>query len=169
MAGAPGAPGLQALYQEIILEHSRRPIGAGLQPPPADAAWAESYQVNPTCGDEVTVRVVVSNAPDGPRVRAVSHDGHGCSISRAAASVLSEVVSDLPVAASLDRYDEFHALVTGGQPADVDADVVAEHLGDGVAFAGVARYPMRVKCALLPWMALRDALRRWSEDEGGPR
>jgi nitrogen fixation protein NifU and related proteins len=136
------------LYQEIMVEHAKRPQGRGLREP----FDAEAHHVNPTCGDEVTVRVAL----DGDVVADVSHEGEGCSISRASASVLHELVCGASVADSLARHDAFHALLTGRGRVEPDEAV----LGDGVAFAGVARYPARVKCALLPWMAFKDALSR---------
>jgi nitrogen fixation protein NifU and related proteins len=136
------------LYQEIMVEHAKRPHGRGLREP----FDAEAHHVNPTCGDEVTVRVAL----DGDVVTDVSHEGEGCSISRASASVLHELVCGASVADSLARHDAFHALMTGRGRVEPDEAV----LGDGVAFAGVARYPARVKCALLPWMAFKDALSR---------
>jgi nitrogen fixation NifU-like protein len=136
------------LYQEIMVEHAKRPLGRGLREP----FDAEAHHVNPTCGDEVTVRVAL----DGEVVTDVSHVGEGCSISRASASVLHELVSGGTVAEALARYDAFHELMTGRGQVEPDEEV----LGDGVAFSGVARYPARVKCALLPWMAFKDALSR---------
>lgn len=134
-----------SLYQEIILDHYKRPIGRGLREP----YDAESRQVNPTCGDEITVRVRLS----GDRVDDVSYDGQGCSISQASASVLHELVVGRSVVEAFDTHQAFAELIQGKGAVEPDEDV----LGDGVAFAGVARYPARVKCALLCWMAFRAA------------
>ena len=139
---------LESLYQEIILDHYRHPHHKGLR----DPYDTEVRHVNPTCGDEVTVRVAL----DGAVVADVSHEGEGCSISRASASVLHDLVAGAPVVDSVARHDAFHELMTGRGRVEPDEAV----LGDGVAFAGVARYPARVKCALLPWMAFKDALSR---------
>jgi nitrogen fixation NifU-like protein len=139
---------VQQLYQEIILDHYKKPRGRGLREP----YEAEAHHVNPTCGDEVTLRVHLA---DG-RVEDVSYQGQGCSISQAAASVLHELVTGAPVADALTRHDAFAELMVGRGQIEPDEDV----LGDAVAFAGVARYPARVKCALLPWMAFKDALSR---------
>ncbi len=136
------------LYQELMMEHAKRPHGRGLREP----FDAEAHHVNPTCGDEVTVRVSL----DGDVVTDVSHEGEGCSISRAAASVLHELMTGASITEALARHDAFHELVTGRGQVEPDETV----LGDAVAFAGVARYPARVKCALLPWMAFKDALSR---------
>ena len=136
---------LESLYQDIILDHYKHPRGKQLLP----AAAGESYQVNPTCGDEVTVQVALD--PDGRLV--VGYEGQGCSISQASASVMSEMVAG----AEPERADEvrqaFVALMHSKGAGEPDEDV----LGDGVAFVGVAKYPARIKCALLPWMALQDA------------
>ena len=137
-----------ALYQEIILDHYKHPHGRGLREP----YQAEAHHVNPTCGDEVTVRV---HMVDG-RVADVSYDGMGCSISQAAASVLHELTAGRSVADAMARHAAFVDMVGGRGPVEPDADL----LEDAVAFAGVARYPARVKCALLPWMAFKDAAAR---------
>ncbi len=136
------------MYQEIILDHYRNPHGAGLREP----FDAESFQVNPTCGDEVTLRVVISDAT----VADVSYDALGCSISQAATSVLTDLVVGRSVEESLRILDAFQEMVQSRGEVEPDEDV----LGDGVAFAGVAKYPARVKCALLGWMAFKDAVVR---------
>ena len=138
---------LHGMYQEVILDHSRHPHGRGLREP----YDAEAHHVNPTCGDEITVRVRL----DGDRVAEVSHEGVGCSISQASASVLSDLVAGRSVAESLRLQRRFQDLVQGAPEAAAE-----DELGDAVAFAGVARYPMRVKCALLGWMAWKDATAR---------
>ncbi len=136
---------LESMYQEIILDHYRRPHHKGLTEP----FDAEVHHVNPTCGDEVTLRVSVV---DG-QVADVSYDGTGCSISQASTSVMTELVIGKPVAEGLAIADEFLALMQGQGKVEPDEDV----LEDAIAFAGVARYPARVKCALLGWMAWKDA------------
>lgn len=140
------------LYQELILDHSKHPQHAGLREPFA----AEVHHVNPTCGDEVTLRVQVT---DGV-LEDVSYDAQGCSISIAATSVLAEETIGRPVAHALDTYLAMRRMLTskGAETGD------PEQIGDGVAFAGVSRYPSRVKCALLGWTALTDALARSGED-----
>jgi nitrogen fixation NifU-like protein len=139
---------LDQLYQEIILDHYKHPHGRGLREP----YQAEAHHVNPTCGDEVTMRVAL----DGDRVADVSYEGMGCSISQASASVLHELVRGSTVADALARHEAFGTLMAGRGQVEPDEEV----LGDAVAFAGVARYPARVKCALLPWMAFKDAVAR---------
>jgi nitrogen fixation NifU-like protein len=136
---------LDGMYQEIILDHYRNPQNAGLREP----YEAEVHHVNPTCGDEITLRVHLA---DG-RVEDVSYDAEGCSISQAAASVLTELVIGKPLEQAMDIHQEFLQLMQGKGQVEPDEDV----LEDGVAFAGVAKFPARIKCALLSWMAWKDA------------
>ncbi len=148
---------MEQLYQQVILDHARAPHGRGLAPAPAGAVGAESHQVNPTCGDEVTLRVAVADAGSGvPVVQAVSWEGQGCSISQASVSVLTELVTG----SDLDRVDtlaeNFRALMHA-RGAGLD-DEREDTLGDATAFTGVAKYPARIKCALLGWAALKDAI-----------
>ena len=133
------------LYQEIILDHYKHPHGRGLRVPFA----GEAHHVNPTCGDEVTVRVT-GDLSD------ISYDGLGCSISQASASVLHELLTGRSSEEAFRIHRAFVELMQGRGQVEPDEDV----LGDAVAFAGVARYPARVKCALLPWMAFKDAAAR---------
>jgi nitrogen fixation protein NifU and related proteins len=140
---------LESLYQEIILDHYRHPHHAGLREP----FDAEVTHVNPVCGDEVTLRVVVKEADTGPVVADVSYDALGCSISRASASVLADLLIGRPVSDAMKVNDEFLALMQSQGEGEPDEGV----LGDAVAFAGVSRYPARIKCALLSWMAWKDA------------
>jgi nitrogen fixation NifU-like protein len=139
---------IDQLYQEIILDHYKRPHGRGLREPFA----GEAHHVNPTCGDEVTVRVALA----GDALTDISYEGQGCSISQASASVLHELLRGQSTAAALKVHEAFVELMSGRGQITPDEAV----LGDGVAFAGVARYPARVKCALLPWMAFKDAAAR---------
>ena len=145
-------PNLDSLYQEILLDHYKNPHGRGLR----DPYEAEVHHVNPTCGDEITLRVHVN----GDRVEDVSYDAVGCSISQASASVLNDLVVGKSVQDGLAVLDEFHAMMQGKGQVVPDEDV----LEDGVAFAGVAQFPARVKCALLSWMAFKDAVLRTEED-----
>ena len=133
------------LYQEIILDHYKHPHGHGLREPYA----GEAHHVNPTCGDEVTVRVTKDLSD-------ISYDGMGCSISQASASVLHELLTGASVDDAERIQAAFVELMQGRGQVEPDEDV----LGDAVAFAGVAKYPARVKCALLPWMAFKDAAAR---------
>lgn len=136
---------LESLYQEIILDHYKNPRSKGLREP----FGAEVHHVNPTCGDEITLRVDVQ---DGV-VRDISYDAMGCSISQASASVMYEDLVGRRLEEVWPVHEAFtHLLQSRGQ-VEPDEDV----LGDGIAFAGVASYPARVKCALLSWMAFKDA------------
>ena len=138
------------LYQELILEHYKRPVNAGLR----DPFDAEVHHVNPTCGDEVTLRVHVAGTGDDAVVEDVSYDATGCSISVASTSILAEEVTGHSVAHARETFEAMRTMLTsrGEDPGDEEA------IGDGVALAGVSKYPARVKCALLSWMAFTDAL-----------
>jgi nitrogen fixation protein NifU and related proteins len=136
---------IDQLYQDIILDHYKHPHGRGLREPFA----GEAHHVNPTCGDEVTVRVTADLSD-------ISYDGMGCSISQASASVLHELLRGRDAADAFAIHDAFVQLMQGRGQVEPDEGV----LGDAVAFAGVAKYPARVKCALLPWMAFKDAALR---------
>lgn len=139
---------LDSLYQEIILDHYRNPHHRGLREP----YDAEVHHVNPTCGDEVTLRVRLS---DG-QVEDVSYESEGCSISQASTSVMSDLVIGRRVEDAMELERGFLAMLQARGAAEPDED----RLEDAVAFAGVARYPARVKCALLSWMAWKDATAR---------
>jgi len=140
---------MEQLYQEIILDHYRSPHHHGLR----DPFDVEVHHVNPTCGDEVTLRVALRGAGPDAVVDDLSYDGLGCSISQASTSVLSDLVIGRPLVDALNTLDEFNAMVTSRGTIAGDEEI----LGDAVAFAGVARYPARFKCALLGWLAFKDA------------
>ncbi|MEY4323559.1 MAG: hypothetical protein RL410_1340 [Actinomycetota bacterium] len=137
---------LESMYQELILEHYKHPQGKGLRSP----SDVEVHHVNPTCGDEINLRVHIV---DGVLID-VSYDGQGCSISQASASVMWELVQGHPIDDVLKVEAEFLSLMQSKGSIAGDEDV----LGDAVAFSGVSKFPARVKCALLPWMALKDAV-----------
>jgi nitrogen fixation NifU-like protein len=143
---------LDSLYQEIILDHYKNPLNAGLREP----FEAEVHHVNPTCGDEITLRVHLSGAGEDAVVEDVSYAAEGCSISQASASVMTELVIGKPLRQALAVHSDFQALMQGRGGVEPDEDV----LEDGIAFAGVAKFPARVKCALLSWMAWKDATSR---------
>ncbi len=136
---------IDQLYQDIILDHYKHPHGRGLR----DEFAGEAHHVNPTCGDEITIRVA-SDLSD------ISYDGQGCSISQASASVLFELLKGRTADEAGVIHEKFVELMQSRGTIEPDEDV----LGDGIAFAGVAKYPARVKCALLPWMAFKDAAAR---------
>ena len=140
---------LQDMYQEIILDHYRNPHHKGLR----DPFDAEVHHVNPTCGDEVTLRVTLKDVAGQRCVDDVSYDSLGCSISQASASVMSDLVIGKPVEEAMRIGDAFLELMKSKGQSEPDEDV----LEDAVAFAGVSKYPSRIKCALLGWMAWKDA------------
>ena len=151
--------GLDQLYQQIILDHSKAKHGFGLRDAADGAASAESHQYNPLCGDEVTLRAMVSLSADGgatPVVTDVAWTGEGCSISQASTSVLHELVVGRPVPEATGLVDEFRTMIRSRGTVEPDEEV----LGDAAAFAGVGRHANRVKCAMLGWTAFEDALSR---------
>lgn len=145
---------VESLYQEVILDHYRNPHGRGLREP----FDAEVFHVNPTCGDEITLRVKLV----GDTIEDVSYWNQGCSISQASASILFDEAEGRPVAETFATLDEFVDLMHSQGKSEPDED----QLGDLVAFAGVAKYPARVKCALLAWMALKDAVEAARKENG---
>jgi len=148
---------MEQLYQQVILDHARAPHGRGLVPAPGGVLAGESHQVNPTCGDEVTLRVTLDAAPGAvPVVEGVSWEGQGCSISQASVSVLTDLVTGADLATVDELSETFRALMHA-RGAGLD-DEREESLGDATAFTGVAKYPARIKCALLGWAALKDAI-----------
>ena len=143
------SPALDSMYQQIILDHYKHPQHRGLQ----DSFDAEVHHVNPTCGDEVTLRVSL----DGDRVKELSWTGEGCSISQASTSVMSGLVVGKTIADALALQREFLELMQSQGNAQL-SDEGEERLEDAVAFEGVSKYPARVKCALLGWMAMTSAV-----------
>jgi nitrogen fixation NifU-like protein len=145
------AANLESMYQEIILDHYKNPHGKGLR----DPFEAEVHHVNPTCGDEITLRVHVV----GGKIEDISYDALGCSISQASASVLNDLVVGKTVDEAMVVHEEFLRLMQGKGQVEPDEDI----LEDGIAFAGVAKFPARIKCALLSWMAWKDAAAQANE------
>lgn len=143
---------LESLYQEIILDHYRHPHHKGLREP----YDAEVHHVNPLCGDEVTLRVTLKDAGGEPAVADVSYDALGCSISQASVSVMADAIIGKTVAEAMEASGAFLELMRSRGEAEPDEDV----LGDAVAFEGVSKFPARIKCALLGWMAWKDATGR---------
>jgi len=141
---------LDQMYQEVILDHYKHPHGKGL----LDPFNAEVHHVNPTCGDEITLRIHLSGQGAGTVVESVSFDGQGCSISQASASMMHDQVNGLPLDQAMLALGEFQALMRSAtEPIEPNEEL----LGDAIAFEGVAQYPARIKCALLSWMAFKDA------------
>jgi|SRR5690625_1483938 len=148
------ATAMEQLYSEVILDHSRAPHGRGLD----ESSEFQSHQMNPICGDEITLGLRLKDGPAGPEIESITWNGQGCSISMAAASVMTEELTAVPVAEARTAHERFVELMHG-RGAQLDLET-AEQLGDAAAFSGVAKYPARIKCALLGWMALHDALNK---------
>ncbi|MBK7723340.1 MAG: SUF system NifU family Fe-S cluster assembly protein [Austwickia sp.] len=148
------------LYQELIIDHSKHPQHAGLREP----YDAQVHHVNTSCGDEITLRVHLQHVTQGPlaRLEDVSYDAIGCSISVASTSILAQECLGRPVQEVMATYEAMKGMLTSRGQDSGDEEVI----GDGVALAGVAKYPARVKCALLGWAALTDALARAGADLG---
>ncbi|MGI9018573.1 MAG: Fe-S cluster assembly sulfur transfer protein SufU [Euzebya sp.] len=141
---------LEDLYQEIILDHYKKPRNRAAELEPHDV---HVHHSNPLCGDEMDLRLRVSEDPDGAAVvQTVVYDGDGCSISMSSASAMTEVVTGRSLDDVLDLAEIFR-LMMHGEGVRREDDLL-----DGVAFQGVAKFPVRVKCALLGWMALKDAI-----------
>lgn len=151
--------GLESLYQQIILDHARRRVGSGLGAAdddgpnspavPAGASSAQSHQLNPVCGDEITLRVWLA---DGV-IQRIAWDGAGCAISMASASLLTELGTGSTRDEVMEQLDAFRDLMRSRGVGEAP-----ETLGDAAAFAGVSRFPARVKCAMLAWVALEEAV-----------
>lgn len=179
--------GLQQMYQEVILDAARSPHGrrhfavdVAAEKPGGDTAAdvtlahahaacvaGESHQFNPTCGDEATVRVEVSDGSDG-RPRRIEHliwDGRGCTISQASLSVMVDLVEGKAVDHALHMAELFHRLMES-RGAGLKDGKVSDELGDAIVFQGVSRYPMRIKCALLGWEGMKASLARALAVEG---
>ena len=146
---------MEQMYQDVILDHYKHPHHRGLREP----FGAEVHHVNPTCGDEVTLRVQLSD--DHETVLDVSYDGQGCSISQASTSVLTDQVIGTPVGEALKMLQSYTEMLQSRGQLEGDEDLI----GDGIAFVGVSKYPARVKCALLGWMAFKDALSQIIDSE----
>lgn len=135
------------MYQEVILDHYKNPKHSGLR----DPFGAEVHHVNPSCGDEITLRVKLSD--DGKVVEDVSYDAEGCSISQASTSVMTDEVIGQSVEKAMEKLAAFEKMITSRGDEEGDGELI----GDGVAFSGVAKFPARVKCALLGWKAFQAA------------
>lgn len=138
---------LEQMYQEVILDHYKNPQHKGLR----DPFDSEVHHVNPSCGDELTLRVKLSD--DGRTVLDVSYEAVGCSISQASTSVMAEEIVGRPVDEAMVKLQEFEKMIVSRGREEGDEDII----GDGVAFTGVSKYPARVKCALLGWKAFQAA------------
>ena len=138
---------LESMYQEVILDHYKNPVHAGLR----EDFDAEVHHVNPSCGDELTLRLKLSE--DGATIVDISYEAVGCSISQASTSVMAEELVGLPVDEAMVKLADFEKMITSRGQYAGDEDLI----GDGIAFQGVSKYPARVKCALLGWKAFEAA------------
>jgi nitrogen fixation NifU-like protein len=141
---------MESLYQEVILDLSRNPHGRGLE----EHADGESHQVNPTCGDEITLQLHLEPGTD--RIAAIRWEGHGCAISQASASLFSDLGPGLTTAELTTRIELFREAMRSRGTIEPDEEL----LGDAVALSGVSRYVARVKCAMLAWVAGEQAIAR---------
>lgn len=157
---------LDQLYQQVILDHYKEKHGFGMREPAGGLLLAQSHQVNPLCGDQVTLRVAVERTvdADGTRdvVRDVSWIGDGCAISQASTSTLYDLVVDATAGEADSVIDAFRTMVRSRGGVEPDEEL----LGDAAAFAGVGRHANRVKCAMLGWTAFEDALHRATAEPG---
>ncbi|HEV7956935.1 MAG TPA: SUF system NifU family Fe-S cluster assembly protein [Marisediminicola sp.] len=140
--------GLDSLYQQVILDHSKQLSGFG----ELERADAERFERNPTCGDEITLQVALEPGTD--RIASFGWQGRGCSISMASASVLSELAPGLTMPELQSRVDAFREMLRSRGVGEPDEEI----LGDAVAFQGVAKYVMRIKCAMLAWVAAEGCM-----------
>lgn len=147
---------LDSLYQEVILDHSKRPFGKGEFVAPEGTVTASHHELNPSCGDEITLSVAVS--PDTGAIEVLSWEGQGCSISMASASVLAQLVRDdsLTVEQATERIGAFREMIQSRGTVEPDEEL----LGDAVALQGVSKFVMRVKCAMLAWVALEADIKQ---------
>ena len=139
-------PRLSALYQELILDHYRRPRNKGVLEQPTHAIALN----NPLCGDEIDLQLRL----EGDVIKDVRFIGRGCSISQAAASMMTQIVKGKSLDDVMTLADRMGEMMRGDEAAAQD-----KALGDLRALAGVAKFPIRVKCALLPWNALKNAVK----------
>jgi nitrogen fixation NifU-like protein len=149
---------MDSLYQQIILDHYKNPHHRGL----VDPFDAEVHHVNPTCGDEVTLRVGLKD----DTIAELGWEGEGCSISQASTSVMSDLVIGKPIDEAMALQQKFLELMQSRGNAEL-SDEDEEVLEDAVAFEGVSKYPARVKCALLGWMAMKSAVAEagWNSED----
>ena len=136
---------LDSLYQEVILDHYKHPLHKELDP----SFTAQVHHVNPSCGDEITLNVTIT----GGLVENVSWEGVGCSISQASTSIASDLMIGKNLEQALVIVESFSDLMSSKGTKAGDEEI----LEDGVALAGVSKFPARIKCALLGWMAFKDA------------
>jgi nitrogen fixation protein NifU and related proteins len=136
---------LNSLYQEVILDHYKRPHHKGLV-----VGDVQVHHINPSCGDEITLSLKLS----GDKIESITWDGVGCSISQASVSIMSDLLINKSKTEAESILDTFVSMMQSKGSDSGDEEI----LEDGVALAGVSKYPARIKCALLGWMAYKDAV-----------
>lgn len=141
---------LNAMYSELIFEHDKRPQNAGLR----DPFESEVHHVNPTCGDEITLRVHLSSDASDPVIEDVSYDATGCAMSRASASIMSDLLIGEKLSDASKTWDYFDHIMHQRGKEEGDEEII----GDGIALVGAAKFPGRVKCVLMPWKAYQAAV-----------
>lgn len=141
---------LTSLYTELIFEHDKRPQNAGLR----EGHQAEVHHVNPTCGDEITLRLHLSGAAPEDRIEDISYEASGCAMSRASASMMTELLIGATRAEAAETLAAFEAAMSPRTQGEADL----ERIGDAAALLGAAKFPARVKCVLMPWKAYTSAL-----------
>lgn len=138
---------LSSLYQEVILDHYKHPHHKGLQ-----SGGVQVHHINPSCGDEITLALKIDNNV----ITDISWDGVGCSISQASVSIMSDLLLNKNLTVANQIQERFLSMMQS-KGSDEGDELLLE---DGVALAGVSKYPARIKCALLGWMAFKDAASR---------
>jgi len=146
---------LDSLYQEVILDHYKHPLNKGL----SETYGAQVHHVNPSCGDEITLNVTA----EGGIIKKITWDGVGCSISQASVSIASDLLINKSFAEADSILNNFTELMQSKGSQQGNPEV----LEDAVALAGVSKFPARIKCALLGWMAFKDAAVRINTTTGG--
>ena len=149
---------LTAMYSELIFEHDKRPQNAGLREP----FDSEVHHVNPTCGDEITLRLKLDGEGDDATVADVSYDATGCSMSRASVSIMSDLFIGEKLSEVQEIWDHFDHVMHQRGKEEGDEEVI----GDGVALVGAAKFPGRVKCVLMPWKAYQAAFAEAQSSRG---
>lgn len=141
---------LNSLYTELVIEHDKRPQNAGLR----DPFDAEVHHVNPTCGDEITLRLHLDREGEVLRIRDISYDAIGCAMSRASASIMTDLLIGRTTEEALPVIEHLETVMGSRGTMEADEDLI----GDGVALMGAAKFPARIKCVLMSWKAYQAAL-----------
>lgn len=141
---------LASLYTELVMEHDKRPLHAGLREP----FDTEVHHVNPTCGDEITLRLQLEGSGEQLRVADLSYDAIGCAMSRASTSIMSDLLIGRTVTEIQPVQEHFEEAI--GSRGRITGD--EELIGDGVALMGASKFPARIKCVLMAWKAYQAAL-----------